>query len=336
MKASTHTLIAEVSALRDLTPSVREITLRLPAGMAAMAWQPGAHLQVQIDLHGQTVQRHYSLIPCAEPGCLRIAVKRAEPGRGGSQAMWRLQVGDALGISEPLNHFSLDLQASAYLLVAGGIGITPLMSMAQALSKRAADVHMVYAARSASEWAYQAQLQALLGDRVQFVEGSQWQMDAAIARLPAQAQAYVCGPSGLLHAMRHAWASAGRAEALLRFETFGNATSQDAPFEVCLPRHDMRFEVPPEASLLDAMELQGIQAMWGCRRGECGLCALPVLVLEGEIEHRDVFLSEHEKLSNAQICVCVSRVRGSITLDTAFRPDAFGAAASQTTASLNP
>jgi ferredoxin-NADP reductase len=330
MKASTQTVRAQVSTLRDLTPTVREITLRLPVGTAPMAWQPGAHLQVQVSVRGQTVQRHYSLIPCAEPSCLRIAVKRAEPGRGGSQAMWRLQVGDSFAISEPLNHFPLDLQASAYLLIAGGIGITPLMSMAQTLSQRGADVRMIYTVRSASEWAYQTELKALLGDRVQFVQGADWDIHAAIASLPAKAQAYVCGPSGMLNAVLQAWASAGRAQALLRFETFGSATSQDAPFEVCLPRHELRFEVPPEASLLDALELQGVQAMWGCRRGECGLCALPVISLQGEIEHRDIFFSEHEKQSNAQICVCVSRVRGSITLDTAFRPDAFGSAASRT------
>ncbi|NJM43723.1 MAG: 2Fe-2S iron-sulfur cluster binding domain-containing protein, partial [Brachymonas sp.] len=98
-------------------------------------------------------------------------------------------------------------------------------------------------------------------------------------------------------------------------------------FEVSLPRHDLRFEVQAGASLLEAMEQQGLQAMYGCRRGECGLCALSVLVLEGEIEHRDVFLSAHEKQSNEQICVCVSRVRGRITLDSAYRPDAIAAIA---------
>jgi ferredoxin-NADP reductase len=331
IRASTHILAAEITALRDLTPTVREFTLRLPdsqSNTADLAWQPGAHLQVQIQLSGQNlaqpiVTRHYSLIPCPEPGCLRIAVKRAEPGRGGSQAMWQLQVGQSLAIREPLNHFPLDLNAPAYLLVAGGIGITPMMSMAQALCKRGADVRMVYAARNADEWAYLTELQALLGDRLQRVEGAGLDADAAVAPLPAGGQAYVCGPGGLLSAMRQAWARANRPETLLRFETFGNSGAQDAAFEVRLPRHDLSFEVPSGASLLDTLEQQGVQAMWGCRRGECGLCVLPVLALDGEIEHRDVFFSEHEKQANAQICVCVSRVRGCITLDTAFRPDPF-------------
>ena len=331
IRASTHTLAAEITALRDLTPTVREFTLRWPASAtdpAALAWQPGAHLQVQVELSGQNAApqmatRHYSLIPCPEPGCLRIAVKRIEPGRGGSQAMWRLQLGDALQLSEPLNHFALDLNAPAYLLVAGGIGITPLMSMAQALCKRGADVRMVYAARSADEWAYAAELQALLGDRLQLVEGAGLDADAAVAQLPANGQAYVCGPGGLLGAMRQAWARAHRPETLLRFETFGNSGGQDSAFQVRLPRHDLSFEVQAGASLLDTLEQQGVQAMWGCRRGECGLCVLPVLALDGEIEHRDVFFSEHEKQANTQICVCVSRVRGCITLDTAFRPDPF-------------
>lgn len=329
MRISTSIQAAEIVALRDLTPTVREFTLRLPVTVpnttlvAASAWQPGAHLLVHITLSGQTTTRHYSLIPCPEPGCLRIAVKRLEPGRGGSQAMWRLQMGQSLTISAPLNHFPLDLNAPAYLLVAGGIGITPLMGMAQALCKRGADVRMVYAARSADEWAYQAELQALLGDRLLLVEGAGLDADAAVAQLPPGGQAYVCGPGGLLGAMRESWARAKRPEASLRFETFGNSGGQDAAFEVRLPRHDLSFEVQAGASLLDTLEQQGVQAIWGCRRGECGLCALPVLALDGDIEHRDVFFSEHEKQANTQMCVCVSRVRGCVTLDTAFRPDPF-------------
>jgi ferredoxin-NADP reductase len=318
---------ATVAQLSDLTPTVREFTLQLPEG--APAWQPGAHVQVQVSTdakaESQTFTRHYSLLPCPKSAHLRIAVKRAEPGRGGSQAMWGLSVGHTLRISAPLNHFTLDLNAPAYLLVAGGIGITPLVSMAQTLCKRGARVQMVYAARSREEWAYGEELQALLGERLQLIEGAGLDVDAAVAQLPSDGQAYVCGPSGMLSAMQQAWARTKRPPALLRFESFGGSSgSGDAQsaFEVSLPRHDLRFEVQPGASLLEAMEQQGLQAMYGCRRGECGLCALSVLALEGEIEHRDVFFSEHEKKSNEQICVCVSRVHGRITLDSAYRPDA--------------
>jgi vanillate O-demethylase ferredoxin subunit len=146
-------------------------------------------------------------------------------------------------------------------------------------------------------------------------------LEALIAPMATKAQAYVCGPMGLLQTMQKTWEVSGRAAEDLRFETFGAASVDAESFKVCMPRHHLEFEVDPSTSLLDAMELEGIQAMYGCRKGECGLCVLPVLKLEGEIQHNDIFLSQHEKRSNQQICVCVSRVRGRITLDSAYRPE---------------
>ncbi|MBS7806916.1 PDR/VanB family oxidoreductase [Variovorax sp. PCZ-1] len=332
MKIASLGMSAQVAHLRDITPTVREFSLRLAADVppAAYSWQPGAHIQVQIPVQGQLQTRHYSLLPCDEPGMLSIAVKRAEPGRGGSQAMWRLQEGDALSISAPLNHFHLDLKAPAYLLIAGGIGITPLLSMARQLKLRYANFQMIYGARDAQELAFHDDLKRLLGDRLHTVVGSAIDFSPAIAALPTGAQAYVCGPAGMLASVREAWGKQDRAPSLLRFETFGSAGAEHA-FEVNLPRHDLSFEVSPEMSLLDALELQGVSAMYGCRKGECGLCAVRVLALDGSIEHRDVFFSEHEKHSNTHICVCVSRVRGRITLDSAYRSDAIAAIATSST-----
>jgi ferredoxin-NADP reductase len=324
MRISQHTFEATVVDLRDITPTVREFTLRLPYDAPASSWKssPGAHVKLHLAVAGQSLTRHYSLLPCLEAGTLRIAVKRAMPGRGGSQAMRQLHVGDALQVSEPVNQFKLDLNAPAYFLLAGGIGITPLVSMAQALADRAAPVSMLYCASSSEEWAYGEDLQSALGERVQAIAGHAQDLDARIAALPAQAQAYVCGPVALLQAVQQAWHRAGRAPALLRFETFGAASANAQAFKVLLPRHRLELDVPSGASLLDVLEQQGITPMYGCRKGECGLCALPVLALQGDIEHHDVFLSQHEKQSNAQICICVSRVSGCITLDTAYRPDA--------------
>jgi ferredoxin-NADP reductase len=322
MKNAALGITARIESLRGITPTVREFSLRLAADapLVAYSWRPGAHIQVQISIRNQRQTRHYSLLPCDEPGLLKIAVKRSEPGRGGSSAMWRLKEGDALEISTPLNQFSLDLNAPAYLLIAGGIGITPLLSMAHQLAQRDANVQMIYGARDAHELAFHDELQLLLGDRLQTVVGNAIDLAHTIEQLPLQAQAYVCGPVGMLHAARHAWAASHRPAELLRFETFGSSGATHS-FAVNLPRHDLSFEVVPEMSLLEALEQQGISAMYGCRKGECGLCAVNVLSLEGSIEHRDVFFSEHEKRSNAQICVCVSRVQGCITLDSAYRPD---------------
>ncbi len=315
---------AVIQSFHDVTPTVREFTLQ-PAA-AALPYQPGAHLQVQLLVDGRPQIRTYSLLGQPDGMSYRIAVKRLDNGRGGSLAMWRLAVGDRLRISQPRNHFRLDLTAPAYLLVAGGIGVTALLSMAQTLARQGCPLRMLLAARTEVELAYQSVLREALGDGLQTQVSTLGQKIAfaeEIAALPSDGQLYVCGPATLLDAARRAWTLADRPASALRYETFGSS-GRLAPqaFSVRIPRQRLNITVPADSSLLDAIELAGVSALSGCRRGECGLCAMDVLTLEGEIDHRDVFLSEHEKLQNKRICVCVSRVVGSLTLDSAYRSDA--------------
>ncbi len=353
MKSSLNWLEAIITGLRDVTPTVREFTLKPLEG--AEPHEPGSHLQVQIGVapdqrfspmgpSGQSSglrlhTRSYSLIGQPDGQAYRIAVKRLDDGRGGSLAMWRLELGDRLRITPPQNHFALDLSAPGYLLVAGGIGITPLLGMAQTLAARCAPVRLCFGARSEEELAYWPDLQAAMGTQAQAALASRGEMirlAQEIAALPAKAQMYVCGPVPLLDAARRAWALAGRPVASLRYETFGSS-GRFAPqaFRVKLLRHKLAFEVAQDAGLLDCLESEGVQALYDCRRGECGLCAMDVLSVQGEIDHRDVFLSDDEKAANKRICVCVSRVvaspgdwpgdvagaMGEITLDSAYRPD---------------
>jgi vanillate O-demethylase ferredoxin subunit len=269
--------------------------------------------------------RSYSLIGQPDGAFYRIAVKRLDEGRGGSKAMWQLAEGDRLQISEPQNHFPLDLAAPAYLLVAGGIGVTPLVGMAELLAQRGAKVQMLFGARSEVELAYLDPLTAVLKDQLKTAtaeKGEYIDIEAEIAQLPPKAQMYICGPVPMLDAARKAWANAGRPMADLRYETFGSS-GRFAPqaFGVKIPRHKLDITVPADNGLLDELEMAGVQAMYGCRRGECGLCAMDVLSVNGEIDHRDVFLSDEEKANNKRICVCVSRVVGEITLDSAYRAD---------------
>ena len=319
---------ARVHALRDVTPTVREITLKLANG--ALPHQPGGHLQMQVLVNqGAAVRPHtrsYSLIGQTDGTFYRIAVKRLDEGRGGSKAMWQLAVGDRLQISEPQNHFPLDLAAPAYLLVAGGIGVTPLVGMAQLLTQRGAKVRMLFGARSKLELAYVASLKEMLRDDLKTAiaeKGEYLDFEAEIDQLLPKALMYVCGPVPMLDAARKAWAKARRPLADLRYETFGSS-GRFAPqaFRVKIPRHQLDIVVPADNGLLDELEMAGIQAMYDCRRGECGLCAMDVLAVNGEIDHRDVFLSDEEKASNKRICVCVSRVVGEITLDSAYRAEA--------------
>ena len=316
---------ARIAATRDLTPTVREFLIRPESGMAS-AHEPGAHLQVQV-LAGRMQTRSYSLVGEPDGQSWRIAVKRLDDGRGGSLAMWRLAVGDRLLVSEPQSHFALDLSAPAYLVVAGGIGITPLVFMAQrlaALAERSgASVRMLYGARNQEELAYLAELKNALGDRlVTHVGAAPIDFAAEVVKLPAGAQLYTCGPVPMLEAVKRAWSAAGRPPSELRFETFGSSGRLPTQaFKLRVPRHQLEIEVPSNTTLLEALEQAGVQTLWDCRRGECGLCTMDVMAVDGEIDHRDVFLGEHEKQSNTRICACVSRAVGIITIDSAYRPD---------------
>jgi ferredoxin-NADP reductase len=321
--------LAIVVATEDVTPTVRQFTLR-PLNLLATQWSSGAHLQVQVDINGQPQTRHYSLVGTSDASHWRIAVKRMEGGRGGSAAMWALQVGDKLPVSGPYNHFALDVSAPAYLLIAGGIGVTPLVQMAQHLAAhskgKTTPVRMLYGARTLDELAFEDVLREALGDRLQTcvaARGENIDFQAEIAALPPKAQLYTCGPVPMLEAIRSAWLAAGRRLADLRFETFGSSGNYAAQaFRVKVPRHQLDIMVPVDMTLLEALENAGIDTISDCRRGECGLCALDVVEVQGELDHRDIFLSNHEKKQNNRICVCVSRAVGTITLDSAWRAEA--------------
>lgn len=316
---------ATVRRITPLSPTVRELEI-VPDG-GCERYPPGSHLQLRLGAtDGGTLTRSYSLVGLPDDGgAWRIAVKRCEPSRGGSAAVHALAEGAVIEVLPPQNHFELSTKAPQYLLLAGGIGITPLVGMAQALAARGADLRMLYAARSEAELVYAESLRALLGERLQtFVDAAGQRVDLGteLARLHPQGELLLCGPSGLIRAAQDAWHAAGRPAHGLRFETFGAAGTAAEPFWVKLPRHGLQFEVPPEQTLLQALESHGIDTLSDCQRGECGLCAMDVLERQGSIDHQDVFLSPAERATNHRICACVSRVRGGgVVLDTAFRAD---------------
>lgn len=329
MKIDDHWAEARIEATRDLSPTVREFTLRPAAGV--VPWTVGSHLRVMLSDEGRSLLRSYSLVglpsDSQRDGVYRIAVKRVDPSRGGSRCMWRLSPGAVIRIAGPDNHFELPLAAPFALLVAGGIGITPILGMALTLAARGTPLRMVYAARSAADLVYADRLRAALGDRLACFcdsDGTRLDLAAEFAALPAGAQALVCGPAPLLQAAQAAWEQAGRAPASLRFETFGSGGLKGAEtfwVQVDGPRA-RRFEVAPDQSLLQALAEHGIDTMSDCERGECGLCTVDVLELQGEIDHRDVFLGAEEKRANRKLCACVSRVRGGgVVIDTGYRPD---------------
>ena len=152
-------------------------------------------------------------------------------------------------------------------------------------------------------------------------EGRRVDIAAEIARLDPEGELYVCGPIGMLEAAKRGWRESGRPVDRLRFETFGNSGAHPSvAFVVKIPRLGKEIAVGANETMLDALEEANVGMIFDCRRGECGLCALPILAVDGVVDHRDVFFSDAEKALSLKLCTCVSRVYGaSITVDTADR-----------------
>jgi ferredoxin-NADP reductase len=320
-------IAARVTAIDVIAEDVRLITIRPERdGAVGRNWSPGAHIDVDLPIGGPDTVRSYSLIgrgPVA--GGWRIAVKRLDHSRGGSRYMHALKPGDPITVSEPASHFDLRQGRSDYLLIAGGIGVTPLVGMAEILADVGASVRMVYAARSQAHMAFTDHLSKILGQRLQLFAGDQGQrldIDAELGALHPDGEAYICGPVPLMEAVQAAWKAAGRPADRLRRETFGSSGRRPAePFDVVVRDHGRRITVSADESLLDALVAAGVDVASDCRRGECGLCTVRVLEVEGALDHRDVFLSEHQKTTGGEICACVSRGIGLMTIDTGYRSE---------------
>jgi vanillate O-demethylase ferredoxin subunit len=314
---------ARIDSIDDVSPTIR--LFEIDAGEQYRCWTPGSHIRVGVMVDGQHEVRTYSLVQTgADDRKYRIAVKFIGDGLGGSRYMWSLQAGTSLTISQPQNHFDLSLHARAYTLVAGGVGITPMIGMAHALRASDKPVRLIYGVRSRREAAFADLLRACLGDRLDLrvtEETGPLDMAAIVRNVPAGGELYICGPIAMLEAARNAWMQQGRPAGLLRYETF--AASGHYPtqaFTAVLPRFNMELEVHSHQSLLSAMEQAGLEIMSDCLRGECGLCTVAILECDAPIDHRDVFFSDKQKAENRKLCACVSRPAGGrIRIDTDYR-----------------
>jgi ferredoxin-NADP reductase len=324
---------ARVVRIEDLTPTVRMFTLAPES--ATLAWTPGSHLNVRLDVAGRDETRSYSLLDLGiADACYRIAVKRIDGGLGGSLRMWRLAEGDQLAVSQPQNRFELGYSdaddaapgnaAPSVVLVAAGIGITPLLGMARQLASGTRLLRLHYAVRSRAEAAFADLLAGWLGERSSLhvaEEGTRLDLNAVITALPDSAEMMICGPIGMLEEARRLWAKHGRPIENLRYESFAASGHWPSrPFKLRIPRLGVELDVPAHQTMLAAMEQAGVEVLSDCRRGECGLCAVDLIQADTPIDHRDVFFSAQEKAANRKLCACVSRpLGGSITIDTSYR-----------------
>jgi dimethylamine monooxygenase subunit B len=318
---------ATVVSIRDVAPSVREFLLR-PDGEDVRPYAVGSHINVAVVADGRPDTRSYSLVGSPHGDGYRIAVQRAAQSRGGSAYMWGLHAGARLQITDPASLVELDWSRRDFCLIAGGIGITPIVGMASALVNRGARFTLHYAVRLRGEAAYLDQLRAELGDKLHVHAGDErarLDLGATLTGLPQGAMAFVCGPMRLLEDARRHWASDGRAPTDLRYETFGSSgLLPTRPFTVRIRDTGEEIMIPQDRSMLDALNEAGYEVMADCRRGECGVCCIDVAAIDGEVDHRDVFLSDHQKHEGRKICPCVSRAAGTVTVDTLYRQDAIG------------
>lgn len=306
---------AVVRARRDAAEGVVVLDLERTGGTLPH-WSPGAHIDVVLP---DGIERQYSL--CGSPterGTWRIGVLREREG-----SVWlheNAHVGAPLRVRGPANHFLFAPTAGrAYVFVAGGIGITPIVPMIEAAETAGAAWTLLYAGRSRRTMAFVDELVAQYGDRVEVYaadEGRRLDLAEYFGTPVSRTVVYSCGPARLLESLDAAMAGWPRGSLHVeRFEAkvLGPPVWAE-PFEVDLMMSGLTVTVPPERSILDVVEEHGAVVPSSCRVGTCGTCE--VAVVDGEVEHRDSVLSPEEQDANRSMMVCVSRAAcGRITLE---------------------
>lgn len=304
----------EVTNVRIQTDSITSITFGNPSGEPLPCYVPGSHLVV----HYGNGANAYSLTGSGrEPSEYSISVLRTEGGAGGSLAMHALSVGDRVQVSRPRSAFAPAATAKHHLLIAAGIGITPVLSHARYAAEWGAPASLIYVHRPGTG-AHVAEVRDLLGpaltectDRASFHEV----LTERLATQKLGTHLYVCGPTAFMDGVLAEARELGWPQGLLHSEAFAAAQLDDGePFSVYLARSDMRLQVAAGVSLLETLEDAGKSIPNMCRKGICGECSLSVL--SGTPQHRDLYLTDQEKAANTTMMCCVSR-----SLDTELELD---------------
>jgi phthalate 4,5-dioxygenase reductase component len=315
LPATTEPPFFEVTVTRKtaVAKDIFEFELRHPQGLPLPAFTPGSHVTVQVP---GGARRNYSLCgDSATADAYQIAVKRDAQGRGGSLSMCdSVNQSDMLQISTPRNNFALHPRATRFLFIAGGIGITPILSMMRHLKNQKNDnFTLIYCTRDADSTAFLAELAS-----PEFAAHVQMHHDHGdtnnafdfwpVFESPGDAHVYCCGPRGLMDAvadMSGHWPSGS-----IHFESFGVDASTNVAntaFTVRLNKAGISIPVSAEQTILEALRACGRNVPSSCESGTCGSCRTALLA--GEAEHRDMVLTDEEKAS--QIMVCVSRAKSA-------------------------
>lgn len=316
-----------VRTIRIEAEQIRSFELCPLAGEQLPVTTAGAHIDVHLP---NGLVRQYSLLIPGASKAYQIAVNRDPASRGGSDYLHEaVQVGDVLTISLPRNNFPLFEEAAHTVLIAGGIGITPVYSMVQRLNQLGRPWTLYYCARTEERAALLEQLQILsagagsgkLHSVFDQVPGNQMLDLAGVIQEheiahERSAHFYCCGPGGLLRGFEQATATlpAERAHVEYFSAPVLAADASDTAFSVTLARSGKTIQIPADRSILEVLLENDISVLNSCREGVCGSCE--TVVLAGEPDHRDAVLSASERASNRTMMLCVSRCKGaSLTLD---------------------
>ncbi len=311
-------LKAQVISRREETPDIVVLELADANDQPLTPFKAGAHIDLEL---GPGLIRQYSLCRLADgERAYQIAVLKDPASRGGSLAVHGLAIGDRLRISEPRNNFPLIPGPHKTLLLAGGIGVTPLLCMAWALHEEGADFELHYCARSPA----QAAFRQALGDApfsaqvfMHFDDGAEDQrlrIDPLLASLDRDAHIYVCGPAGFISHVADAATRAIWPETQLHREYFkadgSSVVEGDRAFQVKLASTGQIVPVAADQTILAALKAHGIDLAVSCEAGVCGTCLTGVI--EGAPDHRDYYLNPAEKAAGDLILPCCSRAKSDL------------------------
>jgi vanillate O-demethylase ferredoxin subunit len=307
-----------ITDIRQIAVSIKEFELRSTDGRPLPPFRAGAHLRMRLGIETGEVERCYSLInSTTQDGTYRIAVHRSPHSKGGSAFLCdEGVVGTRLLARRPKNDFALAPAAGRHVLLAGGIGITPILAMARELKAAKQSYSIHYVARSPEMMAYRDAIEMEFGPNANlyFDNGipSQGLPLSDILVLPIDGtHVYACGPQALIDSVLAIAGSTGWNRNNIHFELFAppTSTTPNTEFSVVLARSGVTVPISQSRNILDALLEHGCDLLYDCRRGECGICA--VRVLEGIPDHKDYVLTESQRQENTEMCICVSRAKSA-------------------------
>jgi len=302
----------EVVDIVDEPGDIRTLTLARPDRGKLPSFTPGSHIVINCGAPESPIPNAYSLTGAGiDPDTYTVSVLLCPDGSGGSRWIHeQLRVGDLVTVGGPRSAFAPVLKARRHLLIAAGIGVTPMVSHLRSARTWGRDVRLLYIHRE-GRGAYVDEIKALTDEAWIFTDRESFyaELIPALATQPLGTHLYVCGPNAFMDQVIAAARDAGWPESRIHLERFGiDALDPGEPFEVRLASTGETFTVESGVSLLEALEKRGHKVPNLCRQGVCGECRIPVSA--GEIEHRDLYLTDEDKAAGDAMMCCVSRAAG--------------------------